>query len=132
MNDNMGGALNFYLKALVLDADSADSYRKILQNIIVYKKLYKNLEQITRFCRKEKITLVFCGYPTFMPRAMDQIALKKNVPLIDLVPVYNEDKKKFPRKQYFVSENDPHCTKEGYRIMADAVKNKLIEVLNYR
>lgn len=129
LHNDLDRANYFYSKALMLDVSNQHVYHNMLKEITLSRKLYANLERIAGICKKEEILLVFCGYPSLMPSAMRQLAKKQDALLIDLRPYYEIAEKNFPERQYIISENDAHCTKEEYYLMAEVIKNKIIELI---
>ncbi|MFH2137372.1 MAG: GDSL-type esterase/lipase family protein [Candidatus Omnitrophota bacterium] len=88
-------------------------YRKII--------LLANLNKIIKMCEEKKCTLIFSGYPLGISPVIREAALSGGIPVAEHWPVFNGLLRDNPYNKYFVSESDGHCTKEGYRVMAENI-----------
>jgi len=132
LQDELEKTEDLYYMAMALDSQKCYTHGDVLKEIKIYKKIYNNLYGLAQLCDKKKINLIVCGYPSFLPRAVKHVAARRQLTLIDHAPVFKAAIEKYPEKQYFISKNDPHCTKEGYRLMAENVAEKVVEFLRQK
>lgn len=119
--NNLKKLLRGYLFIKILPTDS-----------VVDDILFKNLVAISRTCQKQNIQLVFSGYPypsstSVSYKLMEQVSFLQGISLVDHGPVFSRLLAEEEFNKYFVSENDFHCTKEGYRVMAENIAEKILE-----
>ena len=101
------------------------SWRLPISDII----LSDNLTEIAEICRKEKIELIFSGYPLSVSNIMEKNACSNNIILINHQETFEKLLTKSPLEKYFVSKNDNHCTKEGYRIIAEDIASTILPTI---
>lgn len=87
--------------------------------------LFTNLVEITKICKKQKITLILSGYPHYTPKSLKKVADIYDLTLINHKPIFYDLLKTNPYIKYFASESDRHCNREGYRIMAKNIEEKI-------
>ncbi|MDD5745974.1 MAG: GDSL-type esterase/lipase family protein [Candidatus Omnitrophica bacterium] len=83
--------------------------------------LSDNLAQICEICRLHGIRLLFSGYPDEVPLPMREAAQRYAVPLVEHAERFAVCGAAAVPLRFFVSENDTHCTSEGYRVMAENI-----------
>lgn len=83
------------------------------------KILFENLVKIIKLCEKFGVILIFSSYPSGASLTMQEAAVAYHIPLVDHKSTFAELLTNSPLTRYQVSEFDPHCTKEGYRVMAE-------------
>ncbi|MBI4846934.1 MAG: hypothetical protein HY810_10770 [Candidatus Omnitrophica bacterium] len=93
-----------------------------------HKILLTNLTKTARICSKKKVPVLFSGYPAFTPEAMRDVAACFNIPLVKHEDIFMAKIEQGSALKYFVSKSDPHCTKEGYRILAENLAAELLKI----
>lgn len=118
-------------KAIKLIPQTKLSFKNsYVDNYIASQLLYRNLIKIVQLCRENKIVLIFSSYPHNTSFVMEKVAKIYGIPLINQASVFNKLLKNSSDDKYFVSTYDHHCTKYGYRIMAENIAEKIIKIFN--
>jgi hypothetical protein len=71
---------------------------------------------------------MFSGYPMGVSEAMRKTADFNDVILIDHQATFEYLLQQSPTERYFVSEDDNHCTKEGYLIIAENIASIILNI----
>lgn len=144
--DNMTGlqdSLQIVDHSLKIKTDYAQSKRNrggsfleiadlYLADIVITERhvdevLSENLNKIVDFCQNNHIKLFFSGYPELASPVMRKTALDRKVKLITHQERFITLLKDKPYLRFFVSEEDRHCTKHGYRILAENIAAAISE-----
>jgi tetratricopeptide (TPR) repeat protein len=91
-----------------------------------------SLAAMIEICKKNNIKIILSEYPagsedSSVCKAIKKVALIYGIPIVDHRDAFYEALKYKPYESYFVSRNDPHCTKEGYRIMAENIAEQILK-----
>lgn len=97
---------------------------------IVKDVLEENLDKMVEICRKNNIEIFFSGYPDGLPEAMQRAALSNNIVLIDHKKVFDNLLKQGKNEGFFVSDKDNHCTRSGYKVMAENIAEVILSVIS--
>ncbi len=104
------------------------------QNILVSPYLYReiilanNLEKIIETCKRNSSILIFSGYPLGVSNVIKEKTATHTIPLVDHQAAFESSLKQYPLEKYFVSEDDSHCTKAGYRIIATNIASLILNI----
>ena len=98
---------------------------------IVTNVLEENLDKMAEICQKNNIEIFFSGYPDGVSDAMKRAALSNNIVLIDHEEVFDTLLKRHKNEDLFVSDTDRHCTKYGYRVMAENISEVILSVMSF-
>lgn len=128
-NYQLRKAIDTYCGLYRLDPKNKKSYFNILNNLSIEKNMFENLKKMVEVCKEKRIFLLFSGYPQKMPIPLQRIAVECGNLLIDLQPVFREIKERYPDHKYFI-EDSYHCTREGYRLIAEKISEEIIKHLN--
>jgi len=98
--------------------------------------LFENLLKMAKICRKNHIEIFFSTYPDagYMDNVSSKIRKLAQTYEITIICHYNsflDALKKHPYSYYFVSRDDPHCTKAGYGIMAENIAQAIIDKCSF-
>jgi hypothetical protein len=88
--------------------------------------LNNDLEEIVKICKKKKIDLIVQNYPfpfALANSALQQLAHKHSLPLVDNNSVFEAMVNSKNKKAYFL--DDYHCTTKGHLLMAENVYHVL-------
>jgi tetratricopeptide (TPR) repeat protein len=102
----------------------------LLEHKLNQEILYGNLLAIIETCKQEDIKLIFSGYPDGTTPVLKDLCLNHGITLVDHEKVFREALKEKPYEYYFVSKDNSHCTKQGYRLMAENIAKNIIPDLN--
>lgn len=103
------------------------------QQLIRYS-VSDNLSEMIEFCKKNNIKIILSGYPAHNEDSekyeiIRNAALTYGVSIVDHRDAFCEALKHKPLEYYYISRHDQHCTKEGYRIMAENIARQISEYL---
>jgi tetratricopeptide (TPR) repeat protein len=90
--------------------------------------LFANLVKIIRICRREKITLMFSSYPRKLPLPLISAAREYDIPLVDQRQAFADLPAGEMDSKYFISPTDRHCTRQGYRVMAENIAAEVLKI----
>ncbi|MBU4305875.1 MAG: hypothetical protein KJ893_09720 [Candidatus Omnitrophica bacterium] len=93
--------------------------------------LIENLSAMAALCREKEIPLIFSGYPREIPEKIKELALQDNIPLVEHERCFARLLAAAPLEVYFISEDDPHCTRLGYRVMAENIAEAVLETIDF-
>lgn len=96
---------------------------KLAKHNTMQKLIENNLKEIVKICKQNNIKLIFVGYPRVTPIAVKKIGKQHNIMLISLVPIFDRFIGSSLESEYFTS--DGHCSKEGYKLVAETIAEKL-------
>ncbi len=97
---------------------------------VVSSVLADNFTEMIDFCKKNNIRLFFSGYPEGVSAAMEKAALMHDIELIRHQGIFFRLLKNKPETDFFVSEQDRHCTKYGYGVVAKNIAGRIISLLD--
>ena len=80
-----------------------------------------------KLCIANKINLILLEYPEGSCEEMYFLAQQYNVPLVGYNNAFLKLLRQGLRDKYFVP--DGHCTKEGYGVMAEAIAEEVLRIL---
>lgn len=83
----------------------------------------QKISDIIRICRQNDVTLLFSGYPVFVPDYVKKEADSNKVGFVNVKQCFSGLIREHTIDEYFVS--DGHCTAKGYRIMAEGVADEV-------
>lgn len=152
--NDYGGVLFCYQRALALDPENAGIYNRIYYNkaleyddALLFARVTdrvkgkqknkfgqntldkitaSNLREIAELCKKKGISLIISGYPEAMYEGLREVAREYNLVLVDHTAVFKSDDVKINPDKYFTA--DRHCTKEGYKLVAENVASAIIDL----
>ncbi|MBU4305876.1 MAG: hypothetical protein KJ893_09725 [Candidatus Omnitrophica bacterium] len=87
--------------------------------------LNENLTEMITLCKDKGINLIFSGYPHNTSEVTIQVALRDSIPLVEHTRLLEVA----PLEAYFVSIDDSHCTRLGYRVMAENIAEAIIDTI---
>ena len=97
------------------------------QGQFVWEITFDNLAEIADICNEREIPLILSGYPEEVYDAVITVAKYYKIIFVDQRDAFAGKRSLAVRNKYFI--DDGHCTKQGYRIMAETLADKIIEVL---
>ncbi len=89
--------------------------------------LSANLKEMVESCERNNIRLFFSGYPDGVSSEIMEVAFRYKIEIIRHEERFVQLLRHRPYKYYFVSEEDRHCTKHGYRIIAENIAAIIME-----
>lgn len=92
---------------------------------LINKIVLCNFEKIAMIAKDNDIRLIFCSYPEFTIPHIDRLCKEFNITFINFQPIFKEILKTENREGYFVP--DGHCNANGYRVMADAIADRILD-----
>jgi lysophospholipase L1-like esterase len=95
---------------------------------ISQKTAIDNFKQFVTICSQNKIKLIFSGYPFGTPDTMKKTANVYAIPLVDHKKEFDKLLELYPFEKIFISKNDTHCTKFGYRVMAKNIAAMILKI----
>lgn len=87
----------------------------------------RNLKEFINICTRENIQLIFSSYPKEMTDLMQENAYVYNIPIVDQRPAFEMLEQKKDSSQFF--KKDGHCSKEGYRVVAENIALKILDLV---
>lgn len=145
-------AIDNYIQALSLDPDNEYIQEGLLYNLAILQKGTKKLKAKTKvrghdstidqerqkcfshnliefinICAKNNIQLIFSSYPREMSDLMKSYAHIYKIPLLDQRLSFTKIAKEKDISMYF--SKDGHCSKEGYRIVAESIAQKINDLV---
>lgn len=154
LNPQLGAKINASIEMMEYELKLKDSHSKLnakpstgsflksisgdyLINTMLAKRmtlqiLFENLLEMAKICKKNNIKMFLSCYPDagYMDNVSIEIrklALAYDVTIINHYNAFFDALRKYPYEHYFVSRADPHCTKAGYRVMAENIAQAILD-----
>lgn len=116
----------------VLQADirlSNSTERGILPKEFVDEITFRNFKKISDICQGKNIKIIFLSYPEELYPPMEKIVKNYNIDFIDLRKHFFKLFVAFGKERYFSYLDGGHCNKNGYRVIAENIVEKIISIL---
>lgn len=130
----------YALNKNLLLAYKKNAFESSMQKQYFYSELFKkktkisdlmesiyvnNLRRIYLTCKKYNVQPVFIGYPSYTPARLEAFCKKHAVPLITLENKFRKVLETKTRTEYFIA--DGHCTKKGYKLIAQITYKAILK-----